>query len=59
MYYGTGLAADDSALEPLPEESRAGANPTTWVAGGILIALLVGLYAIEKKGPAPFRRAAA
>jgi len=59
MYYGAGLAADDSAIEPLLEETRAGATATTWVAGGILVALLVGLYTLEKKGPAPFRRASA
>lgn len=39
-----------------PQQDTSNAAP--WIAGSILIALAVGAYALEKKGPEPFRRAA-
>jgi len=42
---------DDAA----PVEASAGGNTTTWVAGGLLVALAVAAFAIEKKGPDMFR----
>jgi len=35
------------------EEDRASA--ATWVAGGVLLILAVGAYALDKKGPSPLR----
>lgn len=40
-------AADDT--------DSGGSGATPWVAGGILVALAVGAFALEKKGPEPFR----
>jgi hypothetical protein len=47
-----GIGADDVAAS-----STGTTNATTWMAGGVLVLLAVGVLAIEKKGPAPFRRA--
>lgn len=30
-------------------------NAPAWIAGGLLVALAFGAFALEKKGPAPFR----
>jgi hypothetical protein len=35
------------------DEEKASVAP--WIAGGILLALAVGAYALDKKGPAPLR----
>jgi hypothetical protein len=36
-------------------DDAAKASAAPWIAGGLLIALAVGAFALEKKGPAPFR----
>jgi hypothetical protein len=47
-----GLAAE-SLQSPEPSKSM-GATP--WVAGGLILLAVLGVYALETKGPAPFRR---
>jgi len=45
----------DAALQS-PETSK-GAGAAPWVLGGILLLSVLGVYALETKGPAPLRRA--
>ncbi len=40
-------------MQTTPETEQS--NATAWVAGGLLVALAIGVYALEKKGPAPVR----
>lgn len=51
-----GLGAD--APPPVLEASAQDTSATTWIAGGLIMLLAFGALALEKKGPAPFRRAA-
>jgi hypothetical protein len=41
------------SLQTTPESQDS--NTAAWVAGSILVALAVGVYALEKKGPEPLR----
>lgn len=61
------LAADGTCVRPalsgkllgLGDDTASTAGMTPWLVGGVLIALAAGAYALEKKGPAPFRRSRA
>lgn len=45
------------ACKPGVATASMGAGATPWVAGGLILLLAIGVYALETKGPAPFRRA--
>lgn len=64
------LAADGTCLRPLVGFIRGApvyglgaddgeSSATPWIAGGLLLALAVGAYALDKKGPKSLRRARA
>jgi hypothetical protein len=49
--------ADWIAAEALqPPEAPKGPSSVPWIAGGLVVLLAVGVYAIETKGPEPLRR---
>jgi hypothetical protein len=37
------------------EASATSSSATTWIVGGLLLAAAIGIFALEKKGPALFR----
>jgi hypothetical protein len=43
------------AVYGLGQEEEKGSSATTWIVGGLLVALAVGAFALEKKGPRPLR----
>jgi len=55
-----GLAPDGTCLNGLgeTETDEAGmGSGTSWVTGGLIILAAITVYALDKKGPAPIRRA--
>jgi hypothetical protein len=41
------------------EASTTSSSATTWIVGGLLLAAAIGVFALEKKGPALFRSGSA
>jgi len=41
------------------ETLSASSGATSWIAGGLLVGLAIGVYALDKKGPGGSRRASA
>ena len=54
------MSANGVCLQGLGDDAQASAtgSSTTWIAGGLLVGLAIVALAIDKKGPAPLRRAA-
>lgn len=45
-----------AGLGAVQDDTGSGATP--WIAGGLLVGLAIGVFMLEKKGPAPVRRSA-